>query len=166
MRCTGLVCAVVLLLAGCVSFPPADSETNSDNSSNRMTLSCEPGNVPIADSTNESRQYPSPPTVLNRSTVKRYVSDFERAFAWHRVYSDSVDDVYVYVHRVEVEATDGGYLVRIKEVTVNYYEGKEVGSDAWSAFYQVNGSIVLRGEGHAGAPAQAPPRSEWTTVCR
>lgn len=160
-----IVALVLILLAGCTAGPLGGPDADAVDG----PTGCDPVDVPQTSVSNESRTYPALPETLSRSTAREYAIDFESAFAWHRAYKPGVDEVHVYTNRVDVGTDENGYVVEIENVEISTYdespEGNTAGSDGWSAFYLINDSTVLRGEGRADSSAETPPRGEWRTVC-
>lgn len=144
------VLLAVIFVAGCTATGPSPASTDRSTTTHCGDVTLE---TSIGLTSDVRHDYPEKPDEINRSSVREYVKAFERAYAWNRMYAPTQTEFHVDVHRIDVEPRDDGYFVHVDEVRISQsFNDNSVADDAWSARFFINGSVVRRGEGHAGGP--------------
>lgn len=145
--------AVLVLTAGCTGTLGVD-ETETESRT---------AHTSIPDLT--TKPMPDPPNTVDESSIREFVSSYERAYKWNEILQPTSTDIHLTMANMTVRnETKPGYVVHVKMSITHYYRPNGstntiVEDDAYAVYYFVNSTTVRRVEPEVRRSTTPDPRN-------
>lgn len=175
---TGVVCALLLLTAGCLggTADPASPTTPTASATSTFADQCTAVEKTVVDPSRESvtpSELPDGPPRMTESAVAKYVVAYEEAYGRNQLLRDDTKRANQQVSEPTVRAVDGGFIVEVQTYESYTRQREPFGNETVTAVvadgprvdvsYLVTEDRLLRAEGDFdGAPR---PRDGKTMEC-
>lgn len=144
---------VLVLTAGCTGMLGAN-ETETESRT-----------VQTSTPTLTTKPMPGPPDTVSKSSIRTFVSSYERAYKWNEILKPTSTDIHLTVANTTIRnGTESGYVIHVKMSITHYYRPNGstntiVEDDFYPVYYFVNSTTVRRVEPEVRRSTTPDPRN-------